>query len=174
LTFARQAIALADRFQLPLPSIDLGGGLAEIGISQLENLLIELRRLVRSHTILIFKAGKLLFEDIGFAYGKVKSLQCDRRGWMVTLDLSKSCHLRWSQPQLIVPDSTSATQVPVSIYGATCNEGDRLGEFLVPLSNFKDSPYQEGDIVVFKNINCYSVSWNTSFNGIKPAEVKFF
>jgi diaminopimelate decarboxylase len=62
----------------------------------------------------------------------------------------------------------------VSIYGATCNEGDRLGEFLVPLPNFKDSPYQEGDIVVFKNINCYSVSWNTSFNGIKPAEVKFF
>ena len=174
LTFARQAIALVDRFQLPLPSIDLGGGLAEVGFLQLEALLIELRRLVRSPTVLIFEAGKLLFEDIGFAYGKVKSLQCDRRGWMVTLDLSKSCHLRWSQPQLIVPDSTSATQVPVSIYGATCNEGDRLGEFLVPLPNGKESPYQEGDIVVFKNINCYSVSWNTSFNGIKPAEIKFF
>lgn len=174
LTFARQAIALADHFQLTLPSIDLGGGLAEIGFSQLEALLIELRRLVRSPTVLIFEAGKLLFEDIGFAYGKVKSLQCDRRGWMVTLDLSKSCHLRWSQPQLIVPNSTSTTQVPVSIYGATCNEGDRLGEFLVPLANGKDSPYQQGDIVVFKNINCYSVSWNTSFNGIKPAEVKFF
>jgi diaminopimelate decarboxylase len=174
LTFARQAIAFADQFQLPLPSIDLGGGLAEIGFSQLEALLIELRRLVRSPTVLIFEAGKLLFEDIGFAYGKVKSLQCDRRGWIMTLDLSKSCHLRWSQPQLIVPDSTSATQVPVSIYGATCNEGDRLGEFLVPFPNVKDSPYQEGDIVVFKNINCYSVSWNTSFNGIKPAEIKFF
>ena len=174
LTFARQAISLADRFQLPLPSIDLGGGLAEVGFLQLEALLIELRRLVRSPTVLIFEAGKLLFEDIGFAYGKVKSLQCDRRGWMVTLDLSKSCHLRWSQPQLIVPDSTSATQVPVSIYGATCNEGDRLGEFLVPLPNGKESPYQEGDIVVFKNINCYSVSWKNSFNGIKPAEIKFF
>ncbi len=174
LTFARQAIALADQFQLPLPSIDLGGGLAKIGFPQLEALLIELRHLVRSPTVLIFEAGKLLFEDIGFAYGQVKSLQCDRRGWSVTLDLSKSCHLRWSQPQLIVPDSISATQVPVSIYGATCNEGDRLGEFLVPLPNVKGSPYQEGDIVVFKNINCYSVSWNTSFNGIKPAEVKFF
>ncbi|NUN65667.1 hypothetical protein HCU40_13105 [Pseudanabaena biceps] len=174
LTFARQAIALADLFQLPLPSIDLGGGLAEIGFSQLESLLIELRCLVRSPTVLIFEAGKLLFEDIGFAYGKVKSLQCDRRGWMMTVDLSKSCHLRWSQPKLIVPDSTSATQVPVSIYGATCNEGDRLGEFLVPLPHVQGSPYQEGDIVVFKNINCYSVSWNTSFNGIKPAEVKFF
>ena len=175
LTFARQAIALGDRFQLPLPSIDLGGGLAEIGFSQLESLLIELRRLVRSPTVLIFEAGKLLFEDIGFAYGKVKSLQCDRRGWLVTLDLSKSCHLRWSVPQLIVPNSTtSGTQVPVSIYGATCNEGDRLGEFLVHLPNIQGSPYQEGDIVVFKNINCYSVSWNTSFNGIKPAEVEFF
>ncbi|MFM7602940.1 MAG: hypothetical protein ACKO7R_17370 [Pseudanabaena sp.] len=175
LTFARQVIALADQFQLPLPSIDLGGGLAEIGFLQLETLLIELRRLVRSPTVLIFEAGKLLFEDIGFAYGKVKSLQCDRCGWIVTLDLSKSCHLRWSVPQLIVPDSTtSANQVPVSIYGATCNEGDRLGEFLVPLHNVQGCPYQEGDIVVFKNINCYSVSWNTSFNGINPAEVKFF
>jgi diaminopimelate decarboxylase len=172
LTFARQAIAIADQFQLPLPSIDLGGGLAKIGFSQLESLLVELRRLVRSSTVLIFEAGKLLFEDIGFAYGKVKSLQCDHRGWIVTLDLSKSCHLRWSVPQLIVSESSS--QVPVSIYGATCNEGDRLGEFLVPIANVKGSPYQEGDIVVFKNINCYSVSWNTSFNGIKPAEVKFF
>jgi diaminopimelate decarboxylase len=174
LTFASQAIALADQFQLPLPSIDLGGGLAEIGFSQLEALLIELRRLVRSPTNLIFEAGKLLFEDIGFAYGKVKSLQCDRRGWIVTLDLSKSCHLRWSQPQMIVPDSSSTTQVPMIIYGATCNEGDRLGEFLVPLPNVQASPYREGDIIVFKNINCYSVSWNTTFNGIKPAEVKFF
>ena len=174
LTFARQAIALADQFQLPLPSIDLGGGLAKIGFSQLESLLVELRCLVRSPTVLIFEAGKLLFEDIGFAYGTVKSLQCDRRGWTVTLDLSKSCHLRWSQPQLLVPDSTSTTQVPVSIYGGTCNEGDRLGEFLVPLSKLNGCPYQEGDIVVFKNINCYSVSWNTSFNGLKPAEVKFF
>ena len=180
LTFAHQAIALAEQFQLPLPSIDLGGGLAEIGFSQLESLLIKLRHLVGSSTVLIFEAGKMLFEDIGFAYGKVKSLQCDRRGWMVTLDLSKSCHLRWSQPQLIVPISTLANQpqkqVPVSIYGATCNEGDRLGEFLVPLldPNGNLYQYQQGDILVFKNINCYSVSWNTTFNGIKPAEIKFF
>jgi diaminopimelate decarboxylase len=173
LTFARQAIALADHWQLPLASIDLGGGLAKVGFLQLEALLVQLRHLVRSPTILLFEAGKLLFEDIGFAYGKVKSLRGDRRGWMVTLDLSQSCHLRWSQPQLIVPTFTSQ-QVPVSIYGATCNEGDLLGEFLVPVANHKGSPYQEGDILIFKNINCYSVSWNTSFNGIKPAEVKFF
>ena len=148
--------------------------MAEIGFSQLEALLIELRRFVPPSTTLIFEAGKLLFEDIGFAYGKVKSIQCDLSGWAVTLDLSKSCHLRWSVPQLIVQNFTSVNQVTASFYGPTCNEGDRLGEFLVPLADDQDSPYQEGDIVVFKNINCYSVSWNTSFNGVKPADIRFF
>ena len=32
-------------------------------------------------------------------------------------------------------------------------QSGRLGEFLVPRPNVKGSPYQEGDIVVFKNIN---------------------
>lgn len=172
--FARKSIDLAQALGIEIKQISLGGGLSKIGFQQLEVLIKELRNFVDLDIQLIFEPGDLLFEGTGFACGRVKSRKIASMNYAFTLDLSKECHLRWSSPKLLYNYSDlSNKQIKVVFYGPTCYEGDKLGEFQVLVENESIPPYNIGDLVLFSNITGYSVSWNTTFNGINTAKVEF-
>ena len=173
LKFAQAVIFVAEVLGINLKNIDLGGGLLKIGFESLENLIEQLRSFVTADVKLIFEPGDLLFSGTGFACGMIKSKKLDDKGCIFTLDISKECHLRWSEPKLLYSRFNSNKKINATFYGPTCYEGDILGSFDIDLLSNNLLPYKEGDIVLFSNISGYSVSWNTSFNGIQPALVKF-
>ena len=45
------------------------------------------------------------------------------------LELSRSCHLRWSQPELVAPPPRTGAGRRVLFVGPTCYEDDVLGEW---------------------------------------------
>ncbi|MBD2607449.1 hypothetical protein H6G81_23705 [Scytonema hofmannii FACHB-248] len=173
LKFAQAVMFIAEILGINLRHIDLGGGFLNVGFQSLEKLIQQLRSFVTADIKLIFEPGDLLFSGTGFACGMVKSRKLDSKGCIYTLDISKECHLRWSDPKLLYNRQTSDKKINASFYGPTCYEGDLLGSFDVYLSSDNLLPYQEGDLVLFSNISAYSVSWNTSFNGIQTAQVEF-
>jgi len=55
--------------------------------------------------------------------------------------------------------------------GATCYERDQLGIFRVKGSVL---PIKPGDPILLSNINGYSFAWQTGFNGVPKAKVRFY
>jgi diaminopimelate decarboxylase len=56
--------------------------------------------------------------------------------------------------------------------GATCHESDQLGIFRVA-QNGSVPPVAPIDPILLSNINGYSFAWNTEFNGVPKARVRF-
>ena len=82
------------------------------------------------------------------------------------LELSRSCHLRWSQPELVAPPPRTGAGRPTLFVGPTCYEDDALGEWTVEPARFP-----AGSRAVLRNITGYAVAWNVAFGGIGPADV---
>jgi diaminopimelate decarboxylase len=81
-----------------------------------------------------------------------------------TVELSRACHLRWSQPELVAPPPRADARRKVMLVGPTCYEEDVIGEWIV-------EPAHVATRVVLRNITGYAVAWNTGFGGIAPADV---
>ena len=75
------------------------------------------------------------------------------------VDLSRICHLRWSQVELV----GTARGASTLFVGPTCYEEDVLGEW--------SSAPPAGARVVVRNVSGYAVAWNTSFGGVPAADV---
>ena len=79
------------------------------------------------------------------------------------VDLSRICHLRWSQVELVGAAPKSGREVV--LVGPTCFEDDVIGEWLV------DDDLAVGTRVIVRHVTGYAVAWNISFHGVPPAEV---
>ena len=177
---------VAKKDQIPLRYVNLGGGFHPIPQPQLMYLLSELRKSAGELPIFI-EPGHVLCRNAGFLLCKVHAVRpFGGERYHITLDASYDCHAKWSYPSWAGPESCEITKMPhqkipgpepgykfLIFTGATCYERDQLGIFRVT-ENGPALPVAPGDPVLLSNVNGYSFAWNTGFNGVSKARVKFF
>jgi diaminopimelate decarboxylase len=155
--------ALAD-LEIEPRFIDLGG--AWHGIADLSRALVELRAAVPRSIELIVEPGRLVSAGAGRATGTVTTARSlDDRELRVT-DLSRVCHLRWSQIALVSRAPHPGRGRATTWVGPTCYEEDVLGDWIVDPDEF---PVGAG--VAFTGVTGYALAWNTGFGGVPPATV---
>ena len=141
--------------------LDVGG--AWHAVADIPAALAELRAAVPDLELIV-EPGRAIATGAGFACGRVVvARELDDRAMRV-VDLSRICHLRWSQVELVA--SAPEPESPLLFVGPTCFEEDVLGEWPVDPSRFA-----AGARVVLRNVTGYAVAWNTGFGGVPPADV---
>jgi diaminopimelate decarboxylase len=161
---ARAALALAE---LEPAFIDLGG--AWHGIADLAAAFADIRAAIPRSIELIVEPGRLYAANAGFACGIVSVARvaagsgANARELRV-VDLSRSCHLRWSPVELVAPAPRPGHGVRVLVVGPTCYEDDTIGEWTI-------EPAHVEHRVVLRDVPGYALAWNTGFGGIPPAEI---
>lgn len=117
---------------------------------------------------LLVEPGRLFALGAGFALGWVKAARTLDDRELRVLDLSRICHLRWSQPSLVAPAPRPGHARKLTFAGPTCYEDDLLGEWLVDDAH----PYAPGTPVVLRDVTGYAVAWNAPFAGIPAATLR--
>lgn len=153
---ARAAIELAG---FAPAFIDLGG--AWHGIADIEGAFEEIRAALGDIEILV-EPGRACADGAGFGVGRVMSRREVADRLVVVCELSRVCHLRWSQVELVAKAPHPGTGRKLLITGATCYEEDVIGEWIVG---------DVGDRIVVRNVSGYAYAWNTSFGGVPTADV---
>jgi diaminopimelate decarboxylase len=165
---ARAALAAAAAAEVEPRFLDLGGAWHAIGgrSDALAGALAQIRAALPPQLEIIIEPGRLVAEGAGFACGRVTvARELDDRALCV-LELSRICHLRWSQPELVARPPPNAAGRPTLFVGPTCYEEDVLGEWTVEPARFA-----AGERAVLRNVTGYAVAWNTGFGGVPPADV---
>ncbi len=152
LATARAVLALAD-FEPHF--VDLGGAWHALG--DLPRALGEIRAALSGE--LVIEPGRAVVEGAGFACGRVVSTRLLADRPLCVTELSRICHLRWSQVELVTerPGHGASTL----FVGPTCFEDDVLGEWVT----------EDRERIVLRNVTGYAVGWNTSFGGVPAADV---
>jgi diaminopimelate decarboxylase len=157
---ARAALDLASAAGLAPHFIDLGG--AWHAIADVPRALAEIRAAIPREIEVIVEPGRALINDAGFGCGRVMvAREVDGRPLRV-VDLSRICHLRWSQVELALEHPGRG--VPTTFVGPTCFEEDVLGTWTC-------EPPHVGDQIILRNVSGYAAGWNTSFGGVQAANV---
>jgi diaminopimelate decarboxylase len=161
---ARAMLGVAEAAEVVPRFIDLGG--AWHAISDLPRALHEIRAALPPALEIFIEPGRRVADGAGFACGRVAvARELDDRALCV-VELSRICHLRWSQPQLVAPPPRTGAGRTTLFVGPTCYEEDVLGEW-----NVEPAWFPSGQQVVLRNITGYAVAWNTGFGGVAPADV---
>ena len=143
--------------------LNLGG--AWHGIAELAPALQTIRAAVPREIELIIEPGRALVDEAGFACGRVMvARELDDRALRV-LDLSRICHLRWSQVELVGVPPRAAACRKVVLVGPTCFEDDVIGEWTV------ERELEVGARVIVRCVTGYAVAWNIGFHGVPAADV---
>lgn len=161
---ARAAVAAAHDAGVAPRFVDLGG--AWHAVADLARALAELRAAMPPPLELIIEPGRRVSDGAGFACSRIAAARALDDRELRVLELSRSCHLRWSQPELVAPPPRTGAGRPTLFVGPTCYEDDALGEWTVDPARFP-----AGGRAVVRNITGYAVAWNTGFAGIAPADV---
>jgi diaminopimelate decarboxylase len=140
--------------------LNLGG--AWHGIADLPRTLAAVRGAIPAQIELVIEPGRALVEGAGFACGRVLLARDAGDRPLRVVELSRICHLRWSQVELVVerPGEGESTL----FVGPTCFEDDVLGDWLT-------EPPAVGDMIALRNVSGYAVGWNTTFGGVAAAEI---
>lgn len=161
---ARDACAAAADAGVTPRFVNLGG--AWHAIADLASALTRIRAALPLPAELIIEPGRRVAEAAGFACGRIAAArELDDRELRI-LDLSRCCHLRWSQPELVAPPPRTGAGRRVLFVGPTCYEDDVLGEWTTEPDRFA-----AGGRAVLRHITGYAVAWNTGFAGIAPADL---
>ena len=164
LTTARAALSAAADAGVEPRFVNLGG--AWHAIDELARALREIRDALPPAIEIVIEPGRAIAEGAGFACGRIAvARELDDRALCV-VELSRVCHLRWSQPELVAPAPPSGVGRDTLFVGPTCYEEDVLGEWTVAPARFT-----VGDRAVWRNITGYALAWNTGFGGVAPADV---
>lgn len=164
LATARAALAAAAAADLEPRFVNLGG--AWHAIPDLAAALAAIRASLPPPLEILFEPGRRIAAGAGFATSRVAvARDLDDRALRV-LELSRICHLRWSQPHLIAPPARTGHGRNTLFVGPTCYEDDAIGEWTI-----EPARYPTGAQVVFGNITGYALAWNTGFGGVPPADV---
>lgn len=168
---ARAALAAAEAADLAPRFLDLGGAWHAIGsrsgtLDPLASALAEIRAALPPALELFIEPGRLLAEGAGFACGRIAVVRALDDRALCVVDLSRICHLRWSQPELVAPPPPNAAGRQTLFAGPTCYEEDVLGEWTVDADRFTP-----GSPVVLRNVTGYALAWNTGFAGVPRADI---
>ena len=144
--------------------VNLGGAWHAIG--DLPGALAALRAALPPPLELIIEPGRRIADGAGFACSRIAAARTLDDRELRVLELSRSCHLRWSQPELVAPPPRTGAGRPTLFVGPTCYEDDVLGEWTVEPGRFA-----AGRRAVLRNVTGYAMAWNTGFGGVAPAEV---
>jgi diaminopimelate decarboxylase len=161
---ARAALAVAEAAGIEPRFLDLGG--AWHAIPELGRTLSTIRQALPPGLEIVIEPGRLVADRAGFACGRVAvARELDDRALRV-IELSRICHLRWSQPQLVARPARNPAGRQALFVGPTCYEDDALGEWTIEPAQFA-----VGARAIFGRITGYALAWNTGFGGIAPADV---
>ena len=156
-----------------LEYINFGGSIPGGSLAELEAILIAMREIAPQNIKIHVEPGALFFGGAILLCSRVCGTQffAERPMHVITLDASRECHLKWTNPCIVAPENASAEQeqAPTLFGGAACFELDVFKGCYWPKQHLP----KVGDFVFFDSVSCYSVAWNTSFNGIKTAEINY-
>lgn len=156
-----------------LDYINFGGSIPGGSLAELEAILIAMRDIAPQSIKIHIEPGALFFGGAILFCSRVCGTQffAERPMHVITLDASRECHLKWTNPVLVMPDmpEPDQEQAPTLFGGAACFELDVFKVCYWPKQHLP----KVGDFVFFDSVSCYSVAWNTSFNGIKTAEIHY-
>jgi len=141
--------------------INLGG--AWLGVDDIAIALRDVRAALGELEIFV-EPGRALARDAGFATGRVLVRREVAERLVRVVELSRVCHLRWSQPELVVPPPRAEARRKVVVLGPTCYEEDVIGEWIVDERDVEER-------VVLRNVTGYALAWNTGFAGVPAALV---
>ncbi|HEY5921882.1 MAG TPA: hypothetical protein VIV11_09445 [Kofleriaceae bacterium] len=158
---ARAALALVD---CEPAFIDLGG--AWHGIVDIAAAFAEIRAALPATIEIIVEPGRLYADGAGFATGRVLASREAGDRLLRVVELSRICHLRWSQVDLVARAPRPGEGRKLQLVGPTCYEDDAIGEWIV-------EPAQCTERIVLRNVSGYALAWNTSFGGVPAADVRF-
>jgi diaminopimelate decarboxylase len=164
---ARAALALAEGAVMTPAFLNLGGAWHGVA-DRLAEVWSELRAALPAGLELLVEPGRLFARGAGFAVGWVQAARSLDDRELRVLDLSRSCHLRWSQPELVAGAPRPGHGRKVTLVGPTCFEDDVLGDWQLDDAE----PLAEGSAVVLRNITGYAVAWNGGFAGVPAATVR--
>lgn len=161
---ARAVLDLARESNIEPHFLDVGG--AWHAIADLDRAFSQLRAAVPREIELIVEPGRVITREAGFACGRVVvARELDDRLLRV-VDLSRSCHLRWSQVELVGSAPHAGTGSRVIVVGPTCYEDDVIGEWTIAPGSL-----DAGERFILRGVTGYAVAWNTSFGGVPAADV---
>lgn len=164
---AQHALNLAHDGGLRPQFLNLGGGWHGVA-DDLPQLWTAVRTALPTDLPLMVEPGRLFASRSGFAIGWVQVARTLDDRELRVLDLSRACHLRWSQPALVDGAPRPGHGRKILFAGPTCYEDDVLGEWIV--DDRRD--YRPGEAAVLRNITGYALAWNTGFAGTLPATVR--
>jgi diaminopimelate decarboxylase len=162
--FGDTARAAIERAGFEPAFIDLGG--AWHGVADLGAAFAAVRAAVPASVEIIVEPGRTFALGAGFACGRVHAARDLGDRDLRVVDLSRTCHLRWSQPELVGYPPRAGEGRGVLFVGPTCYEEDVLGEWTVDPSHW---PVEQR--IVLRDVTGYAVGWNTGFGGVPPADV---
>ncbi len=162
LATARAALHVARDAELEPAFLNLGG--AWHGIADLAAAFGQLRAAFPSLELIV-EPGRALVDEAGFACGRVVIARALDDRELRVLDLSRSCHLRWSQIELVGVAPRAGLGTKHLLVGPTCFEDDVLGEWTT------EDLLAAGSRAIVRHVTGYAVAWNTGFHGVPPADV---
>jgi len=173
-TLAEVSAKLAKKAGISFQFLNIGGGMHNLSLSKIIELIQEIRTFLGDETTIYMEPGRYYSVGAGFASGIIQNA-FEREGilYLIT-ELSSKCHLRWSEPKLIlpIPEKSNGMRV-IRICGPSCYESDFIGQYHVPDHPIIEKCFKVGKRIKFANVSGYSAAWNTGFNGINPAQIKF-
>jgi diaminopimelate decarboxylase len=151
-----------------IQQVNLGGGFTGLTQAEVEALVTLARRLFPQQVV-VFEPGRWLCGAAGILIGSVTETIPN-----AVTTLSRDGHLRWQREPFtlaIHPMHLGEAKkfTKIKFVGASCNEGDQLGEI-----SSQEISVAKGDLVVVNNVTGYGLAWNHSFNGVPAADAVFF
>ena len=157
--FIATARAVLDAIDFQPAFLDLGG--AWHGVTDLAAAFAEIRAAIPAAIELIVEPGRLYCDGAGFACGRVMAARAVSDRELRVVDLSRTCHLRWSAIDLVARAPRPGEGRALLIVGPTCYEEDVLGEWTV-------EPAHVATRIVVRDVTGYAVAWNTGFSFVWP------
>lgn len=169
------ALTWLSRTGIEIEYLNLGGGLEHFDLDELEELIQTIRAMLPSGVQMQFEPGAFWTHGAGYARTRVLAVA---EGYFpeahkVTLDISRECHLRWTQVGLLQREhGWDGETEQVIFYGPTCMDGDIVSAAWLPRDSRGRLMIQADDELVFTHVRGYAAMWNQGFNGLPAATVK--
>ena len=141
--------------------LDIGGSYDNLNYLQLYMFLKKIRNIVPDNVKIVLEMGSMWFNNTGYLISSVEFLSKVNGVNFAFINASRDLHAKWSVPLCLNMKSGTNDYV---ICGPTYYENDLF-------EHIYNSNVAVGDKLIFKNIEPYSYSFNSSFNGIEKAKV---
>jgi diaminopimelate decarboxylase len=158
-------IKIAHKCSNPVSFFSLGGGIHYLTQGQRETLFCTLRALFGNRPV-YFEPGGYLSSECGILITDIVSWKRNEDHLTLIVGASNEAHLKWSKPRMLFPSKNGTHPIRATIYGNTCFEGDKIGEFSFVADEEFLKRFLERGICIFTNVSAYSFAWQVPFNGV--------